>query len=70
MKNIISGYLIILLQAITSCYQKAEPETYLIPSFYTGKVNILFNQTSIPVKYTNEYNKDTIYISNRCSDKI
>ena len=63
MKNIISGYLIILLQAITSCYQKAEPETYLIPSFYTGKVNILFNQTSIPVKYTNEYNKDTIYTS-------
>ena len=45
------------------CYQKAEPETYLIPSFYTGKVNILFNQNSIPVKYTNEYNKDTIYTS-------
>jgi len=37
MKNIISGCLIILLQVISSCYQKAEPETYLIPSFYIDR---------------------------------
>lgn len=45
---------------ISSC-QRAEPETYLIPSEFKGKVQIIFNQNAIPVKYKNEYGRDTIY---------
>jgi len=37
-------YLIAFLQFLSSCNQKAEPETYLVPSNFTGKVNILFNK--------------------------
>ncbi|HMH20158.1 MAG TPA: hypothetical protein VK563_00210 [Puia sp.] len=55
-------YLIACMQMLSSCYSKAEPETYLIPSSFSGKVNILFNQNGIPVKYKNEYGKDTIYV--------
>ncbi len=36
--------IIILLQLLSSCSQKAEPETYLIPASYAGKVNILLNE--------------------------
>ena len=55
-------YLIAIMQILSSCGQKAEPETYLIPSNYTGEVNILFNQTGVPIKYKNEYGRDTMYI--------
>lgn len=44
MKSMIGIYLIAFMQLLSSCNQKAEPETYLIPSNYTGKVNILFNK--------------------------
>lgn len=54
-------YLIAFMQLLISCNQKAEPETYLIPSDFNGEVNILFNQNGIPVKYKNEYGRDTIY---------
>ena len=37
-------YLVALMQLVTGCNQKAEPETYLIPANFTGKVNILFNK--------------------------
>lgn len=50
---------------LSSCGQKAEPETYLIPENYTGEVNILFNQNGVPVKYQNEYGRDTIYTSQK-----
>jgi hypothetical protein len=61
MKKKFGIYLIALMQMLSSCGQKAEPETYLIPSNYVGRVQIIFNQNGIPVKYKNEYNRDTIY---------
>lgn len=47
-------YLIGMLNlfALYSCHQQAEPETYLIPEGFTGKVNIIFNRKEgKPVKY-------------------
>jgi hypothetical protein len=35
---------IVNLIVLSSCAQKAEPETYLVPAGFTGKVNIIFNQ--------------------------
>ena len=49
------------MQIISSCGQKAEPETYLIPSNYEGRVEILFNQNGVPYHDTNEYGRDTVY---------
>lgn len=46
MKVMIRIYLIVFMQLLSSCYQQAEPETYLIPSDFTGKVNILFNKVT------------------------
>lgn len=39
-------YLIILINLfiLSSCNKKAEPETYLIPKGFTGRVNIILNQ--------------------------
>lgn len=54
-------YLIAFLQMISSC-QKAEPETYLIPSDYVGRVQIIFNQDGKPIKYKNEYGRDSVYV--------
>ena len=51
---------IIITLGISSC-DRAEPETYLIPDGFTGKVQIIFNQNGVPVKYQNEYGRDTIY---------
>lgn len=40
------------LQLLSSCHQQAEPETYLIPEGFAGKVNIIFNRKEgSPVKY-------------------
>jgi hypothetical protein len=36
--------LIVVMQLLMSCHQKAEPETYIIPESFTGKVNIIFNR--------------------------
>ena len=36
--------LIVAMQLLISCHQKAEPEIYLIPESFTGKVNIIFNR--------------------------
>jgi hypothetical protein len=44
MKAVMGIYLMTLMQLVTGCNQKAEPETYLIPANFTGKVNILFNK--------------------------
>ena len=52
---------IALMQVISSC-KRAEPETYLIQSTFSGEVNIIFNQNGIPVRYKNKYNRDTVYI--------
>jgi hypothetical protein len=60
MKTILVIYLIALIQMLSAC-QKAEPETYLIPSAFKGKVNIIFNQNGIPVKYKNESESDIVY---------
>ena len=41
-----------LLQFMTACRQQPEPETYLIPTGFKGKVNIIFNQfNGAAVKY-------------------
>lgn len=45
---------------MSSC-QRAERETYLIPADFIGRVQIIFNQNGIPVKYQNGYGRDTIY---------
>jgi hypothetical protein len=43
---------ILYLFALSSCTHKAEPETYLIPEGFMGKVNIIFNRKEgSPVKY-------------------
>jgi hypothetical protein len=62
MKVMFGIYLIAFMQMLSSCYQKAEPETYLIPSNYTGEVNILFNQNGVTEKYKNEYGRDTVFV--------
>ncbi|MET0637852.1 MAG: hypothetical protein ABWZ25_17610 [Chitinophagaceae bacterium] len=47
-------YLLSALQFIVSCGSQPEPETYLLPQDFTGKVNIIFNQANgEPVKYEN-----------------
>lgn len=55
-------FIIPLLQILVSCSQKAEPELYLIPSGYLGRVEILFNQNGAPIKYTNDHGNDTVYV--------
>lgn len=53
----ISAYLISLLNLFTlsSCNPKPEPETYLIPQGFTGRVNVIFNRKDgVPPKYENE----------------
>lgn len=50
------------MQMISSCNQKAEPETYLIPSTFTGEVNIFFNQNGIPIRYKDMRDRDTVYL--------
>lgn len=43
-----------IIQILVSCKNQPEPETYLIPQGFTGKVNIIFNQpTGKPAKYEN-----------------
>lgn len=44
MKTILVFFLILYIQLLGSCGQNAEPETYIIPANFTGKVNILFNK--------------------------
>ncbi|MBN8687574.1 MAG: hypothetical protein J0M10_11155 [Chitinophagales bacterium] len=64
MKNrIMLTYLISLMHLLIlcSCNQKPEPETYLIPSDFIGKVNILFNQNGTPVKYKNVNGQEVIH---------
>jgi len=58
LKSILAAFIGLMLAS--SC-QRAEPETYLIPANFTGRVQIIFNQNGAPYKYRNEYNRDTIY---------
>lgn len=54
MKNqIMMTYLISLyFLVLSSCHQNAEPETYLLPQGFTGRVNVVFNQgNGAPAKY-------------------
>lgn len=47
-------YIISLINILmlNSCNQKAEPETYLLPKGFTGRVNIILNQKEgSPIKY-------------------
>lgn len=50
-------YFITLLQILilSSCNQKPEPETYLIPKGFTGRATVIFNQKEgVPAKYEND----------------
>lgn len=50
-------YLISLLHllVLSSCTQKPEPETYLLPNGFTGRVNVIFKRADgLPAKYENE----------------
>jgi hypothetical protein len=39
---------------ITGCYNNPEPETYLIPKGFRGRVSIIFNQKDgAPIRYEN-----------------
>ena len=60
MSIVFGMFLVILL--FSSC-ENAESETYLIPSDYTGEIQVIFNQNGIPIKYKNEYGHDTTYTS-------
>jgi hypothetical protein len=52
MSNLI--WIFSLLQFVTGCSQRPEPETYLIPYGFKGKVNVIFNQPKgAAVKYDN-----------------
>ena len=61
MRKMFGIYLITFIQIVSSCGQKAEPETYLIPSNFTGEINILFKQNGVPYKDKNKYGRDTTY---------
>ena len=40
--------------SLTGCYNHPEPETYLIPKGFTGRVNVIFNQKNgAAIKYEN-----------------
>jgi len=54
-------YIIVLMNIFSSCQSKTEPEIYLLPDGFTGKVNVVFNQNGISVRYKNLYNRDTIF---------
>ncbi|HYM92580.1 MAG TPA: hypothetical protein VET23_00435 [Chitinophagaceae bacterium] len=44
--------LIFVMQLLSSCHQNPEPETYLIPQGFTGRVNVIFNRKDgAPPKY-------------------
>lgn len=58
--KLITLFFLLAISTLGSC-QKAEPEIFLIPENFTGKVQIIYNQNGIPIKYKNEYGKDTIY---------
>lgn len=46
--------LISFLMSLTGCYNHPEPETYLIPKGFTGRVNVIFNQKNgAAIKYEN-----------------
>jgi hypothetical protein len=61
MRPMFGIYLAAFMQTVSSCGQKADPETYLIPSSYVGRVEVLFNQNGVPYNDTNEYGQDTVY---------
>lgn len=47
-------YLFATILSMISCSNNPEPEDYLIPKDFTGRVNIVFNQKNgIPAKYEN-----------------
>jgi hypothetical protein len=47
--------LIFFMELLVSCHQKPEPETYLIPKGFTGRVNVIFNRKDgSPAKYEND----------------
>lgn len=46
--------LLSFLMSITGCYNHPEPETYLLPKGFTGRVDVILNQKNgAPVKYEN-----------------
>lgn len=58
--KLVSFFFLVAIQSIISCKQ-AESEIFLIPEKLTGRVQIIYNQNGIPMKYKNMYGKDVIY---------
>jgi len=53
-KNVINLIWVLLSSSILFSCNKSEPEDYLIPYGYKGRVNIVFNQKGgVPLKYEN-----------------
>lgn len=51
-RNMLSYLISFHLLVLCSCNQTAEPETYLIPQGFTGRVNIVFNrEDGVSAKY-------------------
>ena len=51
---IIYLYIILIACFTIRCNKNPEPETYLIPKGFTGRVDVIFNQkTGVPSKYEN-----------------
>ena len=62
MKQIPIFYFLAFIPLLSSC-QRTEPETYLIPKDFIGKVRIIFNQNGSTYKYKDWNKKDTFYTS-------
>src|ERR1700710_258694 len=46
--------LVVAMQLLISCRHDPEPEDYLIPENFTGRVTVIFNQKEgMPIKYEN-----------------
>src|SRR3954469_1375560 len=46
--------LFVVIQLLVACENSPQPETYLIASGFTGRVNVIFNQKGTqPAKYEN-----------------
>ena len=58
--KIIFLFILVATQSLVCC-KKAEPEIFLIPEKFSGKIQIIYNQNGIPLRYKNGYGKDTIY---------
>ncbi len=66
--NCMNFFIVIFVTLLSSCnYQHAEPEIYLIPKGFTGRVSIVFNQKNgLPIKNENNSRVYEISVNGIC----